>query len=329
MPAILAHWAIAKEVAKTFKYSMNPNYVLGNENERYDGFSKYLFLGANGPDLPYFEHLVGDDQGISPFADLYHYNKQGEFIINYVRILKQISDVRILNQAMPYILGHTSHLIADSIMHPFVNRFAGVYHKQPVEDLHKISELHQDSWLAQKYFGRRQIDEGDSWTEYIPENSSDLDNILNTIDIAYNETYNKKMGLERLQTCHSKFYHVVVDMGYDASLSDIPEEYDETLINHKYVQNSELIPEGFTVSPEEKSKDMDILYYKLLKSQVFNKASQACQSVINLFESDFSEEMQNYFRHQIKNWNMDTGYWIDVSMKDGKLNINWKHTWCP
>lgn len=327
MPAVLAHWAIAKEIAKTFQFSLFEDFFLGNPDERYDGFSKYLFLGANGPDLPYFEHLVGDDQGISSFADLYHYNKQSEFIINYVKILREITDPHIKNRAMPYILGHLTHLIADSIMHPFVNRFAGVYHNQPVEDLHKISELHQDSWLAQKYFGRRQIDEGESWTEYLPTSSIDLDNIFNTIDIAFHKTFQQKIGLKRLKTCYNKFHKIIIDMGYDASLSDIPEEYDLQLVDHLHVKECNLIPSSIVVTPEEKAQGKDILYYKLLK-HISGKASQACQTLIHLYQGDFSEEMQNMFRYQIKNWNMDTGYWIDVSMEDGELNITWKHTWC-
>lgn len=330
MPAILAHWAVADEIAK---FHINSNsfhlkYFVGNEEDRYHGISKYLYLGANGPDLPYFENAdimgkIMQIAGESKFSDLYHYNRQADFIIEFVRILKDIDSDSHFNRAMPYILGHLTHLVADSIMHPFVNRFAGAYHMQPVDDLHKNSELHQDSWMAQNYFNRPHIDDGDSWTDYLPDSSTELDNLFNTIDVAFTSTYGVSQGLDTLKDSYSNF-HGLVDFVYDRALGPVPKHPDINLVNHHHVKESDLLPAGYKITPESKN----ILYYKLFKKTIFDKVQRSCQALISLYENGVSSESETYFRTEIKNWNMDTGYWIDVDLQDGELNITWKHTWC-
>lgn len=305
MPAILAHWMVAKEVANfNINYMpLNANFFSGNDGERYNGVSKFLYLGSNGPDIPYFRHSSGKSQ----YADLFHYNKQCDFIVNFIKDTKSLNDPFHQNRLMSYILGHTTHLIADSEMHPYVNRFAGAYHSQPVDDLHKISELHQDSWLAHHHFGRDYIDEGESWTMFVPDRTIEVERLFESIDATFHSTYKSSPGTEYLNKSYFKFYEFALDIGYDWAAGPIPKKADNNLVDHKH---------------------LPVKYYDLLKGKTVDKAMAACNAVIQFFNSDMSNESENIFRSQIKNWNMDTGYWIDIDLKDGELNITWKHTWC-
>lgn len=315
MPAILAHWAVADKLANFVESYMTHHisFFKGNEDEQHRGFSKYLFLGANGPDLPYFHHvdIKGALKGIagkSKHADLFHYNKQSEFILNLVRFAREITDNSIKNRILPYTMGHTTHLIADSMVHPYVNRFAGAYHSQQVKDLHKTCEVHQDSYLAQKYFDRSHIDRGQSWTHFLPKESSELNNVFNFIDQAFTTTYGEQLPVSVLKDSYDNYYNTAIDLAYDRAIGGVPRNPDSKLVNHEKV--------------------IDPKYETLLLDTTISKCLAAYQAVVCLYESDFSEDAQNLFRSQIKNWNMDTGYWIDVDMKDGELNITWKHTWC-
>ena len=165
MPAFLAHMVVAKDVAWRFINSTKEGYSFfqGLTGDQYEKVSKYLYMGASGPDIPYFYNLVGKMKGKSEYADLFHYNKQAEFILQLVIVAKNTKDRARQLRTMSYALGHTTHISADSVVHPYVNCYAGAYHRQSIKDIHMISEVHQDSWLAQKYFGRKYIDEGDSW----------------------------------------------------------------------------------------------------------------------------------------------------------------------
>ncbi|MFC2172653.1 zinc dependent phospholipase C family protein [Acidobacteriota bacterium] len=166
MPAVLAHWAVAKDVAWRFINGKKTGCYLfqGKSNDQYEKISRYVYLGASGPDLPYCR----DRSGTSKWADLFHYNKQGEFLLELVLVAKKTSDRDRRDRAMAYALGHVTHIAADSMVHPYVNCFAGAYHAQVIADIHKTSECHQDSYLAKQYYGRSNIHSGSSWRYFVP-----------------------------------------------------------------------------------------------------------------------------------------------------------------
>jgi hypothetical protein len=215
--------------------------------------------------------------------------------------------------------------VADSVVHPYVNWFAGSYQKQSIKDIHKICECHQDSWLAQKYFDRSHIDDGASWTHFLPsciqvgmpglpgytQTDKKTQEVLTEINAAFDETYGQRPGLEYLKDCYENFYDTVVDEGYDKAYSPIPRNPDEALVLHGKV----------------KSK---VDYLDLLRTKAVGEAEKACDALIEFYQSGCSESDQNNFRKKVKNWNMDNGYWIDVEFdKDNrKLKIIWRSMWC-
>jgi hypothetical protein len=335
MPAVLAHWAVAREVARRFINNNKNGYRLfqGATEDRYEQISRYLYLGANGPDLPYFYDVdapgimaIAGTMGKSKYADLYHYNKQGEFILQLVLVARKITDVAHVahrDRTMAYTLGHATHLAADAMMHPYVNCFAGAYHQQKIEDIHKTSEGHQDSWVAKTYLNRTSIFDGDPWKNCLPlcfQSSSsrlielkivgytqvcdEAKEVLKDISTAFANTYNYKEPLfGYFKNSYENFYDHAIDKGYRQELiGQLPRIPHEKLVQH----------EKLTFNYDNRlTKAIDL-------------AEKLCEEVISLYDKD----NEDYFRSKVKNWNMDTGYWIDVKLDGNKLKIIWRHTWC-
>lgn len=329
MPAFLAHMVVAKDVAWRFINSTKEGYSLFQEStgDQYEKVSKYIYLGASGPDIPYYydadiEGKLKGTAGKSEYADIFHYNKQAEFILQLVIVAKNTKDRARQQRTMSYALGHTTHLAADSVVHPYVNCYAGAYHSQSIKDIHMISEVHQDSWLAQKYFGRKYIDEGDSWTNYLPDClqigwpmaitvvNDETHEVFSDIVTAFKNTHGRGPDLEYMKDSYENLYDVAIDEGYDKAWSVIPKKPHESLVQHEKLK------------PEVK------YYLDLLRTKAVGEAEKACQAVIALYNSKLSEDDKNKFRSEVKNWNLDTGYWIDVTLEDNKLTIIWRHRWC-
>ena len=209
MPAILAHWAVAKDVAWRFINNKKSGYALfqGKSDDQYEQISRYVYFGANGPDLPYCRSKSGK----SRWADLFHYNKQGEFLLQLILVAKKTSDADRRGRTMAYALGHATHVAADSMVHPYVNCFAGAYHAQVINEIHKTSECHQDSHLAKEYYGRKNVHSGSSWVHFVPsclqialpampgytQVYSETKDVLQDIDEAFKRTHGDSPGFSR------------------------------------------------------------------------------------------------------------------------------------
>lgn len=329
MPAILAHWLVAKDVAWRFINNKKPEFELfqGKAEDQYENISRYIYFGANGPDLPYCRNKSGK----SEWADMFHYNKPAEFLVQLLLVAKNIKDLEHKERTMAYTLGHSTHIAADSMVHPYVNCYAGSYHNQVIEEIHKTSECHQDSFLAKKYYGRSDIHSGSSWTNYVPpctqitlpampgytQVNDETKEVLRDIDKAFKNTYNQSPGFDYLKDCYENYYDVVLDEGYDKSRiiwgiigSPLPIEAHQTLVQH------------------DKLKAKVIYYPDLIRKKAVGFAEKLCEEVIKLYQSPCSVDDQNRFRSIVKNWNLDNGYWIDVKLEGNTLNIVWRHTWC-
>jgi hypothetical protein len=335
MPAQLAHWGIAQEVSRRFISKKKKGYPFfqGHPDDQFEGISKYVYLGSSGPDLPYYydADLVGKLSGTagkSEWADLFHYNKQGELVLQLVAVARGVSDTARQMRTMAYALGFTTHYAADTIIHPYVDLFAGAYNSQVIDEIHMKSEVHQDSYLAQKYFGRKSIaiqsDDGDTWKKYVPpctqvgvpglpaytKVSEETQQVFSDVVAACNNTHGRGPDLEYLKDSYENFYDIAIDIGYDTAAGPIPKTPHMALVEHERIKSA-------------------VSYFPdLFLGRASQHAEDACQAVLDLFSSGFTPDDQNTFRSTVRNWNMDTGYWIDVTLNKGKLAITWRHRWC-
>ncbi len=330
MPAILAHWAVAKDVAWRFINGKKQGYELfkGRADDQNEGISKYVYFGANGPDLPYCR----EKSGHSVYADLFHYNKQGEFLLQLVLVAKTTKDKDRRERTLAYALGHATHVAADAMVHPYVNCYAGAYHSQVIKDIHKTSECHQDSYLAKEFYGRKDIHTGSSWVHLVPpctqvtlpampgytQLHAETKDVLRDIELAFQNTHGQSPGFAYLKNCYENYYDVVLDEAYDKSRiiwgvvgSPVPTKPHMSLVEHDRIKS--------------KTK----YYPDLLRTRAVGLAEKLCEALITLYQGNpSSEDQQNQFRSVVKNWNMDNGYWIDVSTEGKTLRITWKHIWC-
>lgn len=176
MPASVAHMLIAHKGLKKLQQSKDKGLVSfaskldsGSGKERYQA---YMNLGSLGPDLYYFEKLVRGFAGmvidgyvsakaVTPWAYHLHSSRPNEFVLKLIQIAFSDADRRgkkaIFDtdgwRKIAYIAGHLSHIAADQIIHPLVNKIAGPYYTAGKHrELHREAEVFQDYFLYQEAY---------------------------------------------------------------------------------------------------------------------------------------------------------------------------------
>ena len=164
MPASIAHMLISKrvreELTKIDSYADFSNYL--QENER------YMELGALGPDLPYYEstlkagfNLLTDSSDKPMAVDQWSYQLHSKspniFPLKLIEIAwreanPEFDDWELDDQQkFAFTCGFLTHIAADQIIHPLVNKVAGPYYKSgDHRKIHRQCEVYQDVVLYQK-----------------------------------------------------------------------------------------------------------------------------------------------------------------------------------
>jgi len=176
MPANIAHMLIAHKAVKTVKGAKNKK--LAAFAEMLDDFRKgrdyraYVNLGSIGPDLYYYKDLTkvaGDilkegsakAKGVTEWAYHLHSHQPNKFPLKLVEIvftdaLKEKGKVKLEPddiKKIAYIAGHLSHIAADQIIHPLVNKIAGPYYRSGKNrEIHRECEAYQDYFLYQEVY---------------------------------------------------------------------------------------------------------------------------------------------------------------------------------
>jgi len=176
MPASIAHMLIAHKGLKKLQESEDEGLASfaamldktgGSEN-----YQAYMNLGSIGPDLYYYKRPIKgvieilkdgyvQATGVTPWAYHLHSNRPNEFPLKLIQIMFSdvkregkkakfgVDDVRKL----AYIAGHLSHIAADQIIHPLVNKIAGPYYTSgDNRDIHREAEVYQDYFLYQEVY---------------------------------------------------------------------------------------------------------------------------------------------------------------------------------
>jgi len=176
MPANVAHMLIAHKALKNLQKNEDKKLagfarILDNASgsERYQA---YMNLGSLGPDLYYYTSLAKgikdilidgyfQAKAVTPWAYHLHSNQPNVFVLKLIeivfsdvvrqgkRVKLDVDDYRKL----AYIAGHLSHIAADQIIHPLVNRIAGPYYKDGKNrKTHREAEVYQDYFLYQEVY---------------------------------------------------------------------------------------------------------------------------------------------------------------------------------
>jgi hypothetical protein len=176
MPANVAHMLIAHKALKNLQKNEDKKLArfarildTASGSERYQA---YMNLGSLGPDLYYYTSLAKgikdilidgyfQAKAVTPWAYHLHSNQPNVFVLKLIeivfsdvvrqgkRVKLDVDDFRKL----AYIAGHLSHIAADQIIHPLVNRIAGPYYKDGKNrKTHREAEVYQDYFLYQEVY---------------------------------------------------------------------------------------------------------------------------------------------------------------------------------
>jgi hypothetical protein len=191
MPASIAHMLIAKECRERLL-----------KRDRYTDFSRildrhktYMELGSVGPDLPYYENgalavlnllLDRSDKpmGVDQWSYQLHSKNPNIFPLKMIEIAWRESDLNAPewdaedDQKFAFICGFLTHIAADQIIHPVVNKIAGPYYKGSPDvnhrELHRKCEVYQDVVVFQELNPGKDLmkEQPNRWCDISP-NSSD------------------------------------------------------------------------------------------------------------------------------------------------------------
>jgi hypothetical protein len=176
MPASIAHMLIAHKGLKKLQEAKDAGLaefatMLDNPSGE-ENYRAYMNLGSLGPDLYYYISIAKglkdifwdgyvQAKGVMPWAYHLHSSKPDEFPLKLIEITfsdvvregkKVILDVDD-KRKLAYIAGHLSHIAADQVIHPLVNKLAGPYYRNGQNrKTHREAEVYQDYFLYQEVY---------------------------------------------------------------------------------------------------------------------------------------------------------------------------------
>lgn len=185
MPASIAHMVIAHNaltLLKTRGFEKLAEFASLLDDPAKDSLCQaYMNLGSIGPDLYYYANMAQSAKemllegfvaaaGVTPWSYHLHSQKPSQFPLHLSEILFQDAvweDGRITldiddHRKLAYIAGHLSHIAADQIIHPLVNRIAKPYYRSgDNRKKHRQCEVFQDYFLYEEvYSGKREQAKG-------------------------------------------------------------------------------------------------------------------------------------------------------------------------
>ncbi len=176
MPANITHMLIAHKALQKLKAKGIDEFTEFaaelDKDSRKENYKSYVNLGSLGPDLYYYAKLSSSvkdllkegfvqAKGVTPWSYHLHSHRPNEFPLKLVEII--FSDVIRKNgkvslyeddkRKLAYIAGHLTHIAADQIIHPVVNRVAGPYYREGKNrKKHRECEVFQDYFLYEEIY---------------------------------------------------------------------------------------------------------------------------------------------------------------------------------
>ena len=150
MPAAFAHMIAADDAKRQLeKQGLKlPDLVLNR-------YPQWLQAGTVGPDYPYLQHILVNNDLSGSWANLLHYVNTGDVVRAGVKILRSRypleKDAKDFQRALAWLYGYASHVVFDSSVHPVVRAIVGEYEQHKTE--HRACELFMDSFIHKERYG--------------------------------------------------------------------------------------------------------------------------------------------------------------------------------
>ncbi len=176
MPANITHMLIAHKALQKLKTKGIDEFTEFaaelDKDSRKENYKSYVNLGSLGPDLYYYAKLSSSvkdmlkegfvqAKGVTPWSYHLHSHKPNEFPLKLVEIIfsdviRKKGKVNLYEddkRKLAYIAGHLTHIAADQIIHPVVNRVAGPYYREGKNrKKHRECEVFQDYFLYEEIY---------------------------------------------------------------------------------------------------------------------------------------------------------------------------------
>jgi hypothetical protein len=164
MPASIAHMLISRKVRE--ELAAIPSYAEFSKDLQENQL--YMNLGALGPDLPYYESILkaglkmladGSDKpmGVDQWSYQLHSKTPNIFPLKLIEIAWREANPDFTyweeddKQKFAFTCGFLTHMAADQIIHPLVNKVAGPYYKRgDHRKVHRQCEVYQDVVIYQQ-----------------------------------------------------------------------------------------------------------------------------------------------------------------------------------
>jgi len=164
MPASIAHMLVSRKVRENLQtmesFKDLSDFLKTHKN--------YMDLGSLGPDLPYYESMVRSGfnllmdrsdipMGVDQWSYQLHSKDPNIFPLKLIEIAWRESNPEIYKwekddqQKFAFTCGFLTHIAADQIIHPLVNKVAGPYYKAgDHREVHRECEVYQDVVIYRK-----------------------------------------------------------------------------------------------------------------------------------------------------------------------------------
>jgi hypothetical protein len=169
MPASIAHMLISRKAREELG-ALEFYREFWNDLQKYQ---IYMDLGAVGPDLPYYESILkagikmltdGSDQpmAVDQWSYQLHSKTPNIFPLKLIEIAWREANPDFTDweeddkQKFAFTCGFLTHMAADQIIHPLVNKIAGPYYKRGENrKVHRRCEVYHDVVIYQKLNARQ------------------------------------------------------------------------------------------------------------------------------------------------------------------------------
>lgn len=332
-----------------------------------NGINQYAYLGAQGPDFPYYvteygkkiadiktkfenpgkilEALYFDSwfptrrfqpTGRSIWADMAHYCKSGMFIVEIIDIARTLN-TDLQRKVMAYTLGHICHIATDAILHPFVNSLAGAYYNLSVDHT-KVMKYEADIVSSTDGFNIP-ID-----LHHLVEFHMDAwlaQNYYGRISVSLGEEWTnlvnkcKDQGISDVLSTICKAYTTTYGHKEQTNcFNELMDGYNELYqVIYDVTMKIPGLPRPIPQHPEQPNS---IFIEPGAKKESYPEVYEnRLKQAVNLAE-DLSKEAVLYFKGQISKdeakkrlgcYNLDTGYNLRVKKKRKSAVIEFQHSW--
>lgn len=365
MPAFLTHWRILIRSAEQLSSQApraNPLAIARGGSLAFPDvrasepgatIPSLCYLGAIGPDIPYLAgslvrasvlgpRYTGAVLGRSPWADLLHYNRSGDFLVEFMRLAARAQAPELQQRALAYALGYVTHIAGDIVVHPLVNSFAGAYHQQTAPGtffglgLHFWVETCQDARTAQRFFGRDLAQSGRQWSAY-----------LHSALREFTTTCEGESLLTLLQATAQQVYGLSDDSArmfgaeYLAGLDGMLRYVSGASYFHLLYTALRLTPRleerfsDYAAGSDPRTRRFDFTHDRVV-GLAERVAARLCQLTGDYFgsllQSGSPETQERHYqrlRADLKNWDLDTGYYMESvpATADRAPRLAFRHSW--